>query len=109
MPMEACVCAGFTKSGGDRPRLISVPLNEALVHEEDFFRMILCELLAGGDDPANPSLDSDGVPRFTDAVTVDKAGGEIGGHLRGRQNDEADILIGVDAAAHQPPPDHEIV
>ena len=60
------------------------------------------ELLAGGRDPTDSFFHCDGIPRLTNAVAINQTGGEIGGHLRWRQRDDAHLFIRLDATALEP-------
>jgi hypothetical protein len=84
-------------------------LNESLRRQQYFFRMTGRQLFTGGNDPARAALHSEGVPWLADAVAVDEAGGEVGGHLRGRQGDDAHVLFDINATGGKPLAEHEVM
>jgi hypothetical protein len=54
-------------------------------------------------------VDREGVPRLAGAVAVDGAGGEIAKHLRGGNDDDADVAFGIDIGGEEPVAQQEVV
>src|SRR5262245_5712005 len=86
----------------DRFYRLGVFLSELLSESEHLFRMVFPYLLRGDGRKTDAIGDGARVPRLTDTKTVHFADLHIRHHLRRRNSDQGNILIGVDTACAEP-------
>ena len=79
------------------------------VDAEHLFRIVVPDLVIGDQGATDAGFHRALVPRLAHAVTDNVAGLEIGNHLRWRDDDQAYILIRVDAGRTHPVADFVIV
>lgn len=64
---------------------------------------------APGGAPAGAFADGESIPRFAGAVAVDGAGGEVAEHLGRRDDDDADVALGIEPGGKEPVAEEEVM
>ena len=82
---------------------------QARAHAERLLGMLVPELAGGDRGVADLLIDELQVPRLADAEAIHGADLHVRHHLRRRNGDGLDVLVGIDAAGGEPVADPEIV
>src|SRR5215471_20747714 len=74
----------------------------AAAYRQHFLRRTRQDLAHEVQDKADAEIDRDRVPGRTNAKSIHLPVGKTFDHVRGRQDHETDILVGIDAASRHP-------
>ena len=88
---------------------IRILVDEGSAHAERLFGMLVPQLAGGDRRVADALVDELQVPRLANAEAVHGADLHVGDHLRRRDHDRLDVLVGIDPAGGEPIADPEIV